>query len=117
MKCCKRACTNSGISFPLYVKFFGEPCRNVIVRFPNVSFLEEPEVRKQAFIGTCVEKPNLLAAVSPVGIIFALSRFAISFTNSKAEGYTTPNRVLRAFMYTPLAMRVINPPFQIGRGV
>ena len=40
---------------------------------------------KQAFIGTCVENPNLLAAVSPVGNTIALSLLAISVTSSKAE--------------------------------
>ena len=36
-------------------------------------------------------------AVAPVGITFALSRLAISVTNSYAEGYKVPKRVLRAF--------------------
>ena len=66
---------------------------------------------KQAFIGTCVENPNLLAAVSPVGNTIALSLLAISVTSSKAEGYTTPNRVFFALTYTPLAIRVIKPSF------
>ena len=35
-----------------------------------------PEVRKLILIGTCSDNPNMFAAVSPVGNIFALSRLA-----------------------------------------
>ena len=74
------------INFPLNAKFFGAPCFNVTVRLPNVSFLLDPVVKKVLFIGTCVDYPNWFAAVSPVAITAALSLFAISLTNSEAEG-------------------------------
>ena len=47
-------------------------------------------------MGTWVEKPRRFAAVAPVEMITALSLLAISDTSSKAEGYRTPKRVLRA---------------------
>ena len=49
----------------------------------------ESVVRKLVVIGTCVEKPNRLAAVTPVGIITALSLLANRsgvFLPRKADG-------------------------------
>ena len=107
----RSACVRSRINIPLNAKFLGAPCLNMTVRLPNVSFLLEPVVRKFVVIGTCVEKPNRLAAVVPEGIITALSRLAISVANSNAEGYNMPNRVLRALTYTPLAIRTMRCSF------
>lgn len=107
----RRACTRSRIKTPLKAKFLGAPCFSTIKLFPIESFLLEPVVRKLVVIGTCVEKPNWLAAVTPVGIITAMSRLAISDANSKAEGYSMPKRVLRALTYTPFDIREIMPSF------
>ena len=107
----RSACTRSRINTPLKAKFLGAPCFNTTMRFPMESFLLEPVVRKLVVIGTCVEKPNRLAAVTPVGIITALSLLAISDANSEAEGYSMPKRVLRALTYTPFDIREIIPSF------
>ena len=109
----QQASPDSGVLLKdtLAKELLGAPCFNMTMRFPMESFLLEPVVRKLVVIGTCVEKPNRLAAVTPVGIITALSLLAISAANSEAEGYSMPKRVLRALTYTPFDIREIIPSF------
>ena len=107
----RRACTNSGISFPLYAKFLGTPCFNVTVLLPNFRVLGVPDVMKQAFIGTCVENPNLLAAVSPVGNTIALSLLQSPLPVQKQKDIPLQIVFFFALTYTPLAIRVIKPSF------
>ena len=64
-----KACTINGMVFPLYAKFRGAACLNIIILFLIGIFLEDPVVRYETIIGTCVDRPKIFAAVLPVGII------------------------------------------------
>lgn len=43
---------------PLTAKFLGTARRKVMVRPPSGIFRADPEMRKMAFMGTCVERPE-----------------------------------------------------------
>ena len=53
-----RAWTIRQVYRPLTAKFLGTARRKVMVRQPSGIFRADPEMRKMAFMGTCVERPE-----------------------------------------------------------
>ena len=79
---------------PLVDKFFGLVFLNKIVLFPTLISLGEPSVRYTALVGTCVDSPSLFWACTPVGMMRALSLFAMAIATSSAVGVNSPSSLL-----------------------